>query len=276
MFCNKNEREDTRTRLTRLIDLDAWNSSLRVVKETLTSLTFAVEFCDTDAYSFNQPQIGDDLYSYLNLTDFYRLTSLEVPIPFLTGDVEFSLTTDIYPLLPPNLQHLSLRSDMSHAQFSYQLETSVLAIDLTFAESQAQARSAMDARMAMAYMFHATLKLLDHAPKLERITVWQPADPSLSWFPGQIEDLAATCRNKSLAGSLVFPMLLLWKEAEHWNLVKEVLVFDPLHPELKHHESLYREQRAGIPLGLATQYHLHALQSHRVRKYLGQHPGHLK
>jgi hypothetical protein len=247
------------------INLDAWNTSLNAVKGTLTVLVLAAEYYNSEKYSFEQPRIGPRLYGYLDLTNFERLHTIEAPIPFLTGDVEFSITADIYPLLPPNLRHLSLRLDLSHAQVSYQLDTSILPQGLTLQQSQAEARCAMSARMDLSYAYHATLALLDHAATLDTITVWQPADPSLSWFDGQVADFATTCNNKSVIGTMVYPMLLRWKKPEHRDLVKEV-IFDPSYPTVDHHERLCRQERAGISLGLATQYHLLGLQAHLVRK----------
>ena len=246
----------------RWIDLDAWNTSLSAVKNTLEVLVFAVEYFDSGRYAFEQPSIGTRQFGFLDLTDFEHLHTLEVPIPFLTGDVEFSITADIYPLLPPYLRHLSLRLDLSHAQLSYRLDTSILPRGLTLQQSQAEARCAMNARMNLSYAYHATLALLDHASAVESISIWQPADPSLSWFDGQISDFATTCSNKSVTGVMLFPMLLRWEKPEHRDLVKEVRFESP---QAERFERLCRCERAGIPLGLASQYHLRALRSHLVR-----------
>jgi hypothetical protein len=252
---------------TRWIDLDEWNSALRTVKDTLVSLAFAVEYCDTGSIPCDQPRIGDKIHGYLDLADFNQMKRLEIPIPFLTGDVEFSITADIYPHLPPYLQDLSLRPDMSYAQFSYQRDPSILSRDITRVEATAEARFAMSARMDNSYMFYATLTLLDCAPKLKTIAVWQPADPSLSWFPNQIEDFATTCKNKSLAGFLLMPMLHRLRKPEQQDLVKEITVFDPSNPGCERGERLYSGERAGVPLGLATQYHLHASNFHCCSGY---------
>ncbi|KZM25181.1 uncharacterized protein EKO05_0008482 [Ascochyta rabiei] len=248
----------------RWIDLDAWNTSLNAVMCTLKILVFAVEYFDSGKYAFEQPRIGPRLYGFLNLTGFEKLHTVEVPIPFLTGDVEFSITADIYPLLPPNLRHLSLRLDLSHAQLSYQLDTSILPQDLTLQQSQAEARCTMSARMDLSYTYHATLALLEHATNLESISVWQPADPSLTWFEGQVADFATTCRNKSVTGFMLFPMLLRRRKPEHRDLVEEIM-FSPSGSKVNRLERLQRQERAGIPLGLASQYHLRGLQSHLVR-----------
>ncbi|XPS90592.1 hypothetical protein M3J09_000031 [Ascochyta lentis] len=246
------------------IDLDAWNTSLNAVKPTLEVLVFAVEYFDSGKYAFEQPRIGPRLYGFLELTGFELLHTVEVPIPFLTGDVEFSITADIYPLLPPNLRHLSLRLDLSHTQLSYQLDTSILPQGLTLQQSQAEARCAMSARMDLSYAYHATLALLDHATNLESVSVWQPADPSLTWFDGQVADFATTCSNKSVIGSMLFPMLLHWKKPEHRDLVKEV-IFDPSDSKIDRLERLHRQERARIPSGLASQYHIRGIRSHLVR-----------
>lgn len=249
----------------RWIDLDAWNESLNAVKTSLQVLVFAAEYFDSGKYAFEQPKIGSRLFGFLDLTSFECLHTVEVPIPFVTGDVEFSITSDIYPLFPPNLRHLSLRLDLSLAQLSYQLDTSILPQGLTLQQSQAEARCAMNARMDLSYAYHAMLALIDHAPRLESISVWQPGDPTLSWFDGQITDFAITCGNKSVIGSLLFPMLLRWRKAEHRDLIKEVR-FDSLNLSVSPLEYLHRSERAAIPLGLASQFHLLALRSHLVRK----------
>ncbi|KAH7392928.1 hypothetical protein BKA66DRAFT_567654 [Pyrenochaeta sp. MPI-SDFR-AT-0127] len=250
---------------SRLIDLAAWTDSLLRAKNTLEILVFSVEYCDTSLYPFQQPRIGDMLYGYLDLTSFHRLHTLEVPFPFLTGDVEFSLTTEIYPLLPPNLRHLSLRLDLSHAQSPFPFDASILPSALNFQESASEARHLMNARMDVSYMFHATLLLLDHASNLETISVCQPADASLDWFDGQVAEFTTTVRNKSITGKILYPMLLRWKKLEHWNLIKEVTVFDRTVPAQGQVVRFRREEWEGIPLGLASQYHLHALRSHQVR-----------
>lgn len=244
------------------LDLGAWSDSL---PRNLRILVFAVESCDSSGFPFNQPRIGDKLYGYLDLTRYTELHTLEVPYPFLTGDADFSITTEIYPLLPPNLRHLSLRTDMSHAQHHFSFDTSRLPRSFTLQESKDEARYQSNARMDASYMFHAAMTFLEFASDLETISVWQPADPSLSWFDGQIEDFATMCRNKSIKSLLVYPMLLQWKKREHWNLVKEVAICDPSKTTPQNHERLHRWERDGIPLGLASQYHLHALRNHQVR-----------
>ncbi|KAF2025294.1 hypothetical protein EK21DRAFT_104039 [Setomelanomma holmii] len=247
----------------RWIDLSAWTEAF---PKSLKTLVLGVENCDSSAFPFKQPRIGEKLYGYLDLTNFANLHTLEVPIPFLTGDADFRMTTEIYPLLPPNLRHLSLRSDMSHAQHQFPFDTSVLPQGLSFQETEDELRHGQNARMDVSYMYHAAMVLLDFATDLETISIWQPADLSLVWFDGQVADFMQTCCNKSIKGNLIYPMLLQWKKPEHWNLVKEVTVYDPTLPSLGSYERFRRGERDGIPLGLASQYHLHALRNHQVRK----------
>src|SRR5690242_16556158 len=90
----------------RWIDLDAWTTSLSVARNRLRTLVFAVEYFDSSKFAFEQPRIGSRHYGFLDLTGFDQLHTSEVPIPFLTGDIDFSITADIYPLLPPYLKHL--------------------------------------------------------------------------------------------------------------------------------------------------------------------------
>jgi hypothetical protein len=119
--------------------------------------------------------------------------------------------------------------------------------------------------MDASYMFQASLTLLDQALNLETIAVWQPADASLEWFEGQVADFATTCRNKNVTGKIVMPMLIRWKKAEHWDLIKEVTVFNRMDPTRGRLEKLFRQEWDDKPIGLASQYHLHALRSRRVR-----------
>ncbi|KAF2855273.1 hypothetical protein T440DRAFT_386820 [Plenodomus tracheiphilus IPT5] len=247
-----------------LVDLAAWGDALRLVKDTLETLVFGIEYFDTQLRAFEQPRIGDKFLGHLDLTRFHRLHTLQVPFPFLTGDAEFSITTQICPLLPPGLRHLSLRPDLSHAQFPFPFDSSILQKALPYHESRKEASYAMNARMDVSCMFQATPSILEQTPRLETISVWQPADPDLSWFDSLVEDFATTCRNKNITGKLVYPMLLRWKQAQHWNLIRDITVFDRLHPGLDRSDRFFREEWEGMTLGLASQYHLHALRSHQV------------
>ncbi|CBX90493.1 hypothetical protein IAQ61_001997 [Plenodomus lingam] len=250
-----------------LVDLSTWGDTLRLVMLTLETLVLSIEYCDTALWAFKQPRIGDKFLGYLDLTYFTQLRTLQVPFPFLTGDADFSITTEIWPLLPPTLAHLSLRTDLSHAQFSFPFDTSILPSALPFHESKEEASYLMNARMDVSCMFQATLTLLEQTPHLQTISVWQPADPSLSWFDGQVTDFATTCRNKNVTGKLVYPMLLRWKKAQYWDLIREITVFDRLHPDQDRDDKFFREEWEDMPLGLSSQYHLHALHSHQVRLY---------
>lgn len=262
-----------------MLSLDAWSDHLRRFSSTLQVLVLSAEYCDTSAYFFQQPRISEMLMGYLDLTPFTALHTLEVPFPFLTGDVDFSITKEIYPLLPPNLQHLTLRPDLSHAHLPFPLDESILPHGLTFAESKDMAQYRMNARMDVSYMFQAALSLLDLATtttSFRSLSVWQPADPGLSWFDGQIQDFATTCRNKNVTGRLLEPMLLRWKNgAEHWDLVREITLFES---ESEEEEELLSEARANVlrerfwrgegrlgqVLGLGCQFHVDALCKGRV------------
>jgi hypothetical protein len=250
-----------------LLMLDAWNEYLRPLAPTLEVLVFSAEYCDTSAYFFAQPHIGEKLHGYLDLTPFTALHTLEVPFPFLTGDVDLSITKEIYPLFPPNLRHLTLRPDLSHAHLPFPFDSSILTQGLTFAESKLEAQYLMNARMDVSYMFQASLTLLDFAnpTTLESISVWQPADASLEWFDGQIKDFSTTCRNKGITGRVLKPMLLRWKKAEHWDLIKEITVFERKEPGWGCVERFWRGEWEGRPVGLGLQFHLEALRNGRVR-----------
>jgi len=248
-----------------LLMVDAWNEHLRPLQSTLEVLVLGAEYSDPDAFFFAQPRIGDRLCGFLDLTDFTELHTLEVAFPFLTGDVEFSITKDIYPLFPPNLRHLTVRPDLSHAQLPFPFDSSILPNGLTFEESKQEAQCLMNARMDVSYMFQASLSLLDFWPNLESMSVWQPADPSLEWFDGQIEDFATTCRNKNITGRLLKPMLLRWKKAEHWDLMKETTLYDRSDPQLGSVDRFWREEWEGRPLGMGSQYHLNALSKGKVK-----------
>jgi hypothetical protein len=248
-----------------LVNLAAWGDTLRSFQSTLETLVFSIENCDTDAFFFNQPRLGDRLYGYLDLTHFSQLHTLEVPIPFLTGDAEFSIGTEVYPLFPPNLRHLILRTDLSHAHHPFPFDLSILPAGLTRTESKREAQYLMNARMDVSYMYQASLTLLDHAANLESISIWQPADPSLAWFDGQAEEFATTCRNRNITGNILMPMLLRWKKTEHWDLLRVNTVFDREAPDLGAVQRFWREEWQGRPVGLASQYHLHVLKTHQVK-----------
>ena len=261
------ERDEMADQTWHLVNLASWSDILRSLEATLEVLVFSIEYCDKSAYFFNQPRIGDKLYGYLDLTNFSQLHTLEVPFPFLTGDVEFSIGTEVYPLFPPNLRHLTLRPDLSHAQHPFPFDLSILSTGLTFEESKLEVQCLMNARMDVSYMYQTSLTVLDLAPTLESISIWQPADPSLAWFDSQVEDFATTCRNKHITGKILTPMLLTRKKAADWDLLKENTLFDKNAPEFGTVKKFWREEWEGRPVGLASQYHLHALRSHHVKLY---------
>lgn len=119
-FC---DHKDLQNEQAQVIDLSYWSDHL---PRTLEIMVFSVEYCDTSKYFFRQPRIGERLIGFLDLTYYTNLRTLEVPVPFLTGDPESSLSTEIYPLLPPNLVHLSLRTDLLHSQFAFPMDMSIL------------------------------------------------------------------------------------------------------------------------------------------------------
>ncbi|KAG9194929.1 hypothetical protein G6011_00049 [Alternaria panax] len=248
-----------------MLMLDSWTEVLATFTSTLEVLVFSAEYCDKDAYFFHQPRINEKMYGYLDLTAFTALHTLECPVPFLTGDTKFSITREIYPLFPPALRHVTLRPDLSHASAPFPFDESRLERGLTFDESKEEAQWMMNARMDTSYMFQAALSLLEYLPELESIAVWQPADPRLEWFEGQVQDFATTCTNKNITGSILKPMVLRWKNAVHWDLMKETRVFDREMPQFGTVNRFWREEWKGRPLGLGCQYHLDALGSRKIR-----------
>ncbi|KAF2726935.1 hypothetical protein EJ04DRAFT_582378 [Polyplosphaeria fusca] len=245
----------------------ALRSCLEMVRTTLKTLAVSVEYCNTSKPYYQQPNIlqtirGD--WSVLDLASFKKLENLELPFPFVTGDLRFFVAGAFEPCLPPNLRHLCLRQDMSQAQFIYPLELSNR-LDSTFAEMKKCEQWKNNSRMDLAYMFQTTLSLLDRANGLESISVWQPAEPSLEWFDGQLQDFATTCKNKGVTGKVLYPQILRRKGAEHWNLIREKTVFDTAYPAHCPYDQLVRgENQHGIPLGLGCQYHMAKVQVYDV------------
>lgn len=245
------------------INLGKWTDDLKLVKSTLQKLVLSVEYCDMTSAFYQQPAAREQFMGYLDLTELGRLHYLEVPVPFITGDPNFSIATTYSPCLPPNIRHLCLRTDMSQAQFAFPLDRSQ---ELSFGESYKKKSYENGARMDLSYIFQASQFLLDSTLHLESISVWQPADLSLSWFEGQVIDLATACENKSVMGKMMYPQMFRLKNKEHWNLVKEVTLFDPATPERGRSEQFLRGERScGIPLGLATQYHLRKFKEGQVQ-----------
>lgn len=120
--------------------------------------------------------------------------------------------------------------------------------------------------MDMSYLFQAALTILGFATKLETFAVWQAADPALDWFPGQLDEFTQACTVRGVTGQMIYPMLLRWKRTQHWNLIRETTVYNSRSKDVPLTRSFHRVERPdGIPLGLACQYHLHALKRGQVR-----------
>jgi len=244
-----------------LIDL---NTDLTTAKYTLETLVLSVELCHGNNRFFQQPDIRKYFNGHLDLRGFVRLHTLEVPVPFLTGDPTF---WDSECLLPESLRHLTLRTDMSRAQFPYPWDTSTLPAGLSYTESLEEKTHLDGARMDMSLIYRIALDLVDqHHHHLESMALWQPPDPSLEIFGDQLRDFAVSCRNKGMTAKAIYPLLMRWREARHWDLVREVTLFDRYHPAGEKFGRLFRGDRQGIPLGLATQYHLIEIKQGRVRK----------
>jgi len=247
-----------------VVDLAAWCDVLQAFQSTLEVLVFSIEYCDKIAWFYYQPRISMMLHGHLDMTHFPKVHTLEVPLPFLTGDPEFTTETQVAHLLPPNLRHLTLRTDLSHAQHAYPFDASILQDGLSVKSSQRMAHYLMLARRDVSVIYQTSLTLLDQATTLESLSVWQPADSSLAWLDSQVEDFATTCRNKKITGRILIPMLLRWKDAAHWDLMQEKTVFDREAPGFEPRTRFWRKEWEGRPLGLATQYLLHALKFHPV------------
>ncbi|EUC45714.1 hypothetical protein COCMIDRAFT_94890 [Bipolaris oryzae ATCC 44560] len=248
-----------------VVNLAAWCDVLQAFQSTLEILVFSIEYCDKLVWFYSQPRISMVMNGHLNMTHFPKLDTLEVPLPFLTGDPEFTMETPVAHLLPPNLRHLTLRTDLSHAQHAHPFDTSILQDGLSVKSSQRMANYLMSARSDVSVIYQTSLTLLEQATTLESLSIWQPADPSLAWLDSQTEDFATTCRNTNISGKILIPMLLRWKNAAHWDLMQEKTVFDREAPGLRPQTRFWRKEWEGRPLGLATQYLLHALRFHPVK-----------
>jgi hypothetical protein len=121
--------------------------------------------------------------------------------------------------------------------------------------------------MDVTCVFQIALVLIDQLPNLQSFSVWQPPDPSLDMFDYQLEDLRTSCKNRSIAANVIYPMLLRWKSPVHWNLAREVTLFDTRFPDSGSAGRLFRGERRGIPLGLASQYHLDEFKKNNIRKH---------
>ena len=159
-------------------DMAKWSEDLSVVHNTLESLVLSVEICDSTKHHFEQPKLYPVFSSCLDLLHFDKLRILEAPIPFITGDSRFSIYAEWQPRLPPKLKHLCLRTDMTTAQWSFPLHKTR---ESTYVESYEESERLINARMNLSYIFHASHILLDYLAELKVLSVWQPADPTLSW-----------------------------------------------------------------------------------------------
>lgn len=247
------------------LQLGTWNECLGSVRESLETLVIGVEFCESEQPFFKQPT-GLYMEDSLDLRTFTKLSTLEVPLPFISGDAEFSIMAPIEPRLPSSLRHLTLRSDMSHAQFPYPFDTSILATAPTHQDTQDEANWLQYARMDVSYIASASLSLVDQLRQLKSISVWMPPDPSLDWFESQLDDLATTCKNNGISANALYPMSMRWRSAAHWNLIRETSLIDPAYPGRNQYARLLRGEREGVPLGLAMQYHLGEFEKRHVRR----------
>lgn len=55
-----------------LIDLMSWSDALSSKGNTLETLTFSIEYCDSTLYPFQQPKIGEKVHGFLELSDIWR------------------------------------------------------------------------------------------------------------------------------------------------------------------------------------------------------------
>ncbi|CAE7194837.1 hypothetical protein PTTW11_08027 [Pyrenophora teres f. teres] len=266
-----NEKQETRSTVISFQeayfwDLKLWNMELRVAKEYLEVLVISAEYCDRRFHYFNQPRFEEKMHSAegLKLSRLTRLHTLEVPLPFLTGDIDFSISKLLDPSLPPSLRHLILRPDLSHAQYPFPSDVSELFTVLTVEELKLEAAYMERARMDVLYMFETSLALLDQIEDLESFSVWQPGHEGLQWSDDQMEEFATACRDKDVTGRIMLPMLLRSGKAEDWDLCKEIKLFNRKNPGDKTKTRLVRGEWEGRPVGLASQYHLHALKTHQV------------
>ncbi|OAG10994.1 uncharacterized protein CC84DRAFT_1139910 [Paraphaeosphaeria sporulosa] len=249
--------------------LEQWNAELNTVKNTLETLVLSVELSNGDCTFFRQPDLKPHVSGRLNLSRFDRLHTLEVPVPFLTDDAFLWIGSDtnFSPYAPPNLRHLTLRTDMTEAQWVYPWDTSIREKGPTFQESKEEAWVKDQARMDLTCVFQIALALIDQLPDLQSFSVWQPPDPSLDMFGYQLEDLRTSCKNKSITARVVYPMLLRRKSTVHWDLAREVTLFDSQFPDSGSVARMFRGERRGIPLGLASQYHLGEFRKNHVRRH---------
>ncbi|KAL1601624.1 hypothetical protein SLS60_006539 [Paraconiothyrium brasiliense] len=251
------------------ISLEQWNAELSAVRYTLETLVISVELSNGDSTFFDQPDLKPHVSGRLDLGRFDQLHTVEIPAPFLTDNAFLWIGSDTnyLPFAPPNLRHLTLRTDMTDAQRVYPWDTSIRDKGPTFQESKEEARFRDQARMDLTCIFQIALAMIDQLPYLQSFAVWQPPDPSLDMFDNQLEDLRTSCKNKSITAKIIYPMLLRWKNPIHWNLARECTLFDARFPDSGLLVRMFRGERQGIPLGLASQYHLGEFKKHHVRKH---------
>jgi hypothetical protein len=240
---------------------------LKRIKTTLTTLVLSVEFYNGEEYYFKQPEIRKHVTGHLDLREFTTLQKLEVPIPFITGNPDFWFDLDFEPHLPPGLHHLTLRLDMSRAQLAYPFDTSVLLKEPSLDDSQREINYLAGARMDMTCIFEISVYLIGRLHNITSISVWQPSDPTLTWFQPQMDEFISGCRNKSITAKVIYPQIFRRCASVHWDLVEEVTLYSPSYPCSGPFGQLFRSERDGIPLGLATQYHLRESNKLRIRKH---------
>ncbi|KAK3216686.1 hypothetical protein GRF29_1g662594 [Pseudopithomyces chartarum] len=247
--------------------LEEWNAALRVVQNTLQTLVISAEYYDSNCSFFAQPSMKQQFGGRLDLSGFDQLHTLEAPVPFITGDLSISIfmDTNFLPYAPPRLRHLILRTDMTDAQFVYPWDTSNRESGPSFQESKDESRTRNNARMDLRSILEFSLPLVNQIPCLQSFAVWQPSDPSLDFFDDQLEDLRTSCKNKNITVKVLYPMLLRWRSSLHWNLVREVTLFDARFPGSGAMARMFRTERQGLPLGLGSQYHLKEFEKHHVR-----------
>lgn len=236
------------------LNLDDLNDALYLVKDTIRILALSVECYDETKAYYEPLTTQPEFRGSLDLVEFLRLHTLEAPVPFITGDYNFSIVASLGFRLPPSIRHLALRTDITALQFIFpQQRIHQLSLDT----ATQKAKFELSARMDMAYLFKTTHFFLDQLTQLESISIWQPADPSLSWCDSQLKDFAIACKNKSITGKMIYPQIYRQRSPKHWNVVKEMTLFDPYHSSESRFEQVFRGERSGtIPLGLATFYQL--------------------
>lgn len=233
---------------------------LSAAKDTLEVLVLAVEYFDSKKADFDQPRSGFQTREQLDLTEFGRLHTVEIPYSFLTGTVDISSMCRSTPKLPSTLRRLALRTDLSSAQFI--LQTPMNATSQLAVPQHPRVSSMWKmASIVMFSMFQTIMAFIDKLPQLECLEVWQPELESLKWHDSQFRDLVTSCSNNSITVRILYPQTLRQKNAACWDSVREVTLFDPLHLGQGSQEMMWQGERRGVPLGLATQYHINALKT---------------